>query len=150
MTRTGKHNQVSALKRWSPFWASTTIHIGHIFDRLLPRFGACGSFGVSGDEYKPKISLRKSVVIAVLVIALMVVAGWLLSRENFYQMFEALRSANRPLVASAVAIYFLGVAVWAVRWQAALSFIHHKVSFAARYLMLCATIFLNNIRFFSC
>jgi uncharacterized protein (TIRG00374 family) len=141
---TGKHNDVLALKRWS-FWASTAIHIGHVFDRLMPKFGAGGTFGVSGDEYKPKIGLRKSVIIAVLVIALMVVAGWLLSRENLLQMFDAIKSANRLLVASAVAIYFVGVAVWALRWQTALSFLHSRVRFAVRYLILCATIFLNNI-----
>jgi uncharacterized protein (TIRG00374 family) len=145
VTKTGKHNDVLALNRWSSFRAPTTIRIGHIFDRLLPKSGAGGNFGASGDEYKPKISLRKSVIIAVLVIALMAVAGWLLARENFYQMFEALKGANRLLVASAVAIYFVGVAVWAGRWRAALSFIHYKVSFGVRYLILCATIFLNNI-----
>jgi uncharacterized protein (TIRG00374 family) len=97
------------------------------------------------DEYKPKINLRKSVIIATLVIALMAVAGWLLARENFYQMFEAIRSANRLLIVSAIAIYFLSVGLWAFRWQTALSFIHYRVSFAVRYLILCAAIFLNNI-----
>jgi uncharacterized protein (TIRG00374 family) len=97
------------------------------------------------DEYKPKINLRRSVIIAVLVIALMAVAGWLLARENFYQMFEAIRSANRLLIVSAIAIYFLSVGLWAFRWQTALSFIHYRVSFTVRYLILCATIFLNNI-----
>jgi len=121
------------------------MHIGHVFDRLFPKLGAGGDFGASGDEYKPRISLRKSVIIAALVIAIMAVAGWLLARENFYQMFEAIRSANRLLVASAVAIYFVGVAVWALRWQTALSFLHFRVRFAVRYLILCATIFLNNI-----
>jgi uncharacterized protein (TIRG00374 family) len=97
------------------------------------------------DEYKPKINLRKMVFLAVLAVVLMAVAGWLLSRENFYQMFEAVKSANRLLIASAIAIYFLSVGLWATRWQAALSFINCRISFGARYLMLCATIFLNNI-----
>ncbi|MGA8848995.1 MAG: flippase-like domain-containing protein [Dehalococcoidia bacterium] len=97
------------------------------------------------DEYKPKINLRKMVFLVVLAVVLMAVAGWLLSRENFYQMFEAVKSANRLLVASAIAIYFLSVAVWATRWQAALSFINCRISFGARYLILCATVFLNNI-----
>jgi uncharacterized protein (TIRG00374 family) len=97
------------------------------------------------DEYKPKINLRKSVIIATVVIALMAVAGWLLARESFYQMFEAIRSADRWLIAAAIAIYFLSVGLWAFRWQTALSFINHRVSFAVRYLILCAAIFLNNI-----
>ena len=97
------------------------------------------------DEYKPKINLRKAVLVAVVAIALMAVAGWLLSRENFYEMFEAIKSANRLLVVSAIAIYFLSVALWATRWQAALSFIDCRINFGARYLILCATIFLNNI-----
>ncbi len=97
------------------------------------------------DEYKPKINLRKSVILAAIVIALMAVAGWLLARESFYQMFEAIRSANRLLIVSAIAVYFLSVGLWAFRWQRALSFINYRVSFAARYLILCATIFLNNI-----
>jgi uncharacterized protein (TIRG00374 family) len=97
------------------------------------------------DEYKPKINVRKAVFLVAVVIVLMAVAGWLLTRENFYQMFEAIKSANRLLVASAIAIYFLSVGLWATRWQAALSYINCKISFGARYLILCATIFLNNI-----
>jgi uncharacterized protein (TIRG00374 family) len=97
------------------------------------------------DEYKPKINLRKAVFLTALAIVLMAVAGWLLAHENFYQMFEAVRSANRLLIASAIAIYFLSVGLWATRWQAALSFINCRISFGARYLILCAAIFLNNI-----
>jgi uncharacterized protein (TIRG00374 family) len=97
------------------------------------------------EDYKPKINLRRSLVIATLVIALMAVAGWLLARESFYQMFGALRSANLVLVVAAVVVYFLSIGLWSFRWQTALSFIHYKVSFALRYLILCAAIFLNNI-----
>jgi uncharacterized protein (TIRG00374 family) len=97
------------------------------------------------DEYKPKINLRKSVIIAAVVIALMAVAGWLLARESFIQMFDAIRSANRLLVVAAIAVFFLSIGLWAFRWQTALSFIHYKVSFAVRYLILCAALFLNNI-----
>jgi len=97
------------------------------------------------NEYKPKINLRKSVGLIVLAIVLMAVAGWLLSRENFYQMFETVKSAKHLLIASAIAIYFISVAVWAVRWQTAMSFIGCRMGFGTRYLVLCATIFLNNI-----
>ena len=97
------------------------------------------------NEYEPKINLRKSVGLMVLDIVLMAVAGWLLSRENFYQMLEAVRSANHLLVASAIAIYFVSVAVWAIRWQTALKFMGCGMGFGIRYLILAATIFLNNI-----
>jgi uncharacterized protein (TIRG00374 family) len=97
------------------------------------------------DEYKPKINLRKSVFLAALAIVLMAVAGWLLSRENFYQMIEAVGGANRLFIASAIAVYFLSVGLWATRWQAALYFINCRISFGVRYLILCAAIFLNNI-----
>jgi len=96
-------------------------------------------------EYQPKINLRKSIGLIVLAIVLMAVAGWLLSRENFYQMLETVKSANHLLIASAIAIYFISVAVWAVRWQTAMSFIGCRMGFGTRYLVLCATIFLNNI-----
>lgn len=111
----------------------------------MPKFGAAGKFGVSVNEYKPKINLRKSVFLVAIAIILMAVAGWLLAHENFYQMFEAVRSANRLLIALAIAIYFLSVGLWATRWQAALSFINCRISFGTRYLILCAAIFLNNI-----
>jgi uncharacterized protein (TIRG00374 family) len=97
------------------------------------------------DEYKPKINLRKAVIIAAVVIALMAVAGWLLARESFRDMFVALSTANRWLIVAAIAIYFLSVGLWATRWQATLSFIGCRIGFGARYLILCATIFLNNI-----
>jgi uncharacterized protein (TIRG00374 family) len=97
------------------------------------------------NEYRPRINLRKSVVLVALAIVIMAVAGWLLAHEDFYQMFAAIRSANRLLIASAIAIYFLSVAVWATRWQTALTFINHRTSFGTRYLILCAAIFLNNI-----
>lgn len=111
----------------------------------MSKFGAAGKFGSSVNEYRPRINLRKAVFLVAIVIVLMAVAGWLLSRENFYQMFEAIRSANRLLVVSAIAIYFLSVGLWATRWQAALSFIDCRIGFGTRYLILCATIFLNNI-----
>jgi uncharacterized protein (TIRG00374 family) len=97
------------------------------------------------NEYKPKINLRKSVGLMVLGIILVAVAGWLLSRENFYEMLAAVRSANHLLIALAIAIYFISVAIWSGRWQAALSFMDCRISFGSRYLILCATIFLNNI-----
>jgi uncharacterized protein (TIRG00374 family) len=97
------------------------------------------------DEYKPKINLRRMVFVVILAIVIMAVAGWLLARENFYQMFEAIRSANYLLIASAIATYFISVAIWAGRWQTALSFINCRISFGTRYLILCATVFLNNI-----
>jgi len=111
----------------------------------LPKFDASGNFGISMDEYKPKINLRKAVLVAVLAIVLMAAAGWLLSRENFYQMFEAIKNANYLLIALAIATYFVSVAIWAGRWQTALSFIDCRISFGTRYLILCATVFLNNI-----
>jgi uncharacterized protein (TIRG00374 family) len=97
------------------------------------------------DEYKPKINLRRMVLVVVVAIVFMVVAGWLLSRENFYQMFEAIRDADYLLIGSAIATYFISVAIWAGRWQTALSFINCRISFLTRYLILCATVFLNNI-----
>jgi uncharacterized protein (TIRG00374 family) len=97
------------------------------------------------NEYRLKINLRKAALLTVLAIVLMVVAGWFLRHEDFNQMFQAIKSANHLLIALAIAIYFLGVGFWATRWQAALSFINCRISFDVRYLMLCATIFLNNI-----
>jgi len=126
--------------------APSQSHTVHIFDGLLPRFGADCKFGVSmSNEYKPKINLRKSVFLIALAIVLMILAGWFLSRENLYQMLEVVRSANRLLIASAIAIYFLSVGIWAIRWQTALSFVNCRTSFGTRYLILCAAIFLNNI-----
>jgi uncharacterized protein (TIRG00374 family) len=97
------------------------------------------------DEYKPKINLRRMVLLMSLAIALMAIAGLLLSRENFYEMLEAIRNANYLLIASAIAIYFVSLAIWAGRWQTALSFINCRIGFGSRYLILCATVFLNNI-----
>jgi uncharacterized protein (TIRG00374 family) len=97
------------------------------------------------EAYRPKINLRKSVIIAAVVIALMAVAGWLLARESFREMFAALGSANGWLIVAAVAVFFLSIGLWAFRWQTSLSFIHYKVRFAIRYLILCAALFLNNI-----
>jgi uncharacterized protein (TIRG00374 family) len=97
------------------------------------------------DKYKPRINLRRMVVLIVLAIVLMTVAGWLLSRESFYEMLEAVRNVNCLLVASAIIIYFLSMAIWAGRWQTALSFIDSRISFGNRYLIICAAVFLNNI-----
>jgi uncharacterized protein (TIRG00374 family) len=102
-------------------------------------------FNVSVNEYKPKVNLRKAVFLIVLAIVLMGLAGWLLTRENIYQMLEAVKGADRPLIALAIAIYFLSVGVWTMRWQVALSSIKCRTSFITRYLILYATIFLNNI-----
>ena len=87
------------------------------------------------NEYKPKINLRKAVFIAVLAIVLMAIGGWLLTHENFYEMLAAVKRANGLLIASAIAIYFLSVGLWASRWQAALSCINCRISFGTRYLI---------------
>jgi glycosyltransferase 2 family protein len=105
----------------------------------LPKY-RCGV-----EDYKPKINLRRSVIIAAIVIALMALAAWLLAGQSFRQMFNALSNADRRLIAAAIAVYFLSIGLWAFRWQTALSFIHCRVKFLVRYLILCATIFLNNI-----
>jgi len=97
------------------------------------------------NEYKPKINVRKTVIVMVLAVIAMAVAGWLLSRENFYEMLAAVKSADPLLIASAIAIYFIGVAVWSARWQTALKFIGCRMGIGIRYLICTATIFLNNI-----
>jgi uncharacterized protein (TIRG00374 family) len=115
------------------------------FNRLLPNLGSADKVNASVNEYTPKVNLRKAVFLIVLAIVLMGLAGWLLARENIHQMLQAVRNANHSLIALAIALYFLSVGVWAMRWQAALSFIGCRMSFGVRYLLLCATIFLNNI-----
>ncbi|MGQ9545715.1 MAG: flippase-like domain-containing protein [Dehalococcoidia bacterium] len=97
------------------------------------------------DEYKPKINVPRTACLIVVTIVLMAVAGWLISRENFYRMFQAITSANPLLIASAIAVYFVSMAIWAGRWRTTLSFIDCKIGFATRYLILCATVFLNNV-----
>jgi len=97
------------------------------------------------EEYKPKLRLRRVVLVVILAITLMTLAGWLLSRESFYEMLEVIRDANYLFIGSAVALYFINLAIWTGRWQTALSFIDCKISFGSRYLIVCATVFLNNI-----
>jgi uncharacterized protein (TIRG00374 family) len=111
----------------------------------LPKCGAGGKFGVSVNEYRPKINLRKSVFLIGLAIVLMALAGWFLARENLYQMLEVVGSANHSLIVLAIAIYFLSVGIWAIRWRTVLSFINCRTSFGTCYLILGAAIFLNNI-----
>jgi len=97
------------------------------------------------NEYKPKINLRKSALLIALPIVLMVLAGWFIARENIYQMLEVIGSANHLFIVLAIAIYFLSVGIWAIRWRMALSFINCRISFGTCYLIICATIFLNNV-----
>jgi len=97
------------------------------------------------EEYKPKLRLRRVVLVVILAIALMAVAGWLLSGESFYEMLEVIRNANYIFIGSAVALYFINLAIWTGRWQTALSFIDCRIGFGSRYLIICATVFLNNI-----
>jgi len=97
------------------------------------------------EEYKPKPNLHKVVLVVIVAIVLMTLAAGLLSHENFYEMLEVIRNANYLLIGSAAALYFINLAVWAGRWQTALSFIDCQISFRSRYSMICATVFLNNI-----
>lgn len=114
-------------------------------EQWLPALNAVGNVGISMDEYRPRVNLRRAVLLIVLAIALLALAGWIIARENFYQVFEAIRSANPFYVAAAIAVYFLSIAIWAGRWQTALSFVHSRISLGTRYLILWATVFLNNI-----
>lgn len=115
------------------------------YEGVLLESDGVNSAGVKMEEYQPKINLRKVVSLIVLAIALMAVAGWLISRENFYQVFATIKTANASLVLLAIAIYFASLAIWAGRWQTALSFVDSRISFGTRYMILWATVFLNNI-----
>ena len=97
------------------------------------------------EEYKPKLRLRRVVLVVILSIALMALAAWLLSAENFYETLEVIKNANYLFIGAAVALYFINLAIWAGRWQTALSFIDCRIGFASRYLIVWATVFLNNI-----
>jgi uncharacterized protein (TIRG00374 family) len=100
------------------------------------------------NEERPKLNLGKSLFRISVVIALVALAGWLLIRENLYQMFEVLRGAEHSLVGAAIALYFMSVGVWAIRWQVALfsiGSVDYRINFGTLYLILCTTIFLNNI-----
>ena len=97
------------------------------------------------EEYKTKLNVRRVVLVVNLAIAVMALAGWLLSRENFYEMLGVIRDANYLLIGSAVALYFVNLGIWAGRWQTALSFIDSRISFRSRYSIICATVFLNNL-----
>ena len=97
------------------------------------------------EEYKPKLNLRRVVLVVILAIALMALAGWLLSGENFHEMLEVIRNANYVFIGAAIALYFINLAIWAGRWQTALSFIDCRISFGSRYFIICATVFLNNL-----
>ncbi len=97
------------------------------------------------EEYKPKLNLRRVVIVVILAIGLMALAGWLLSRESFYEVLGVIRNANYLLIGSAVALYFINLGIWAGRWQTALSFIGSRISFRSRYSIICATVFLNNL-----
>ena len=103
------------------------------------------------NEYKPKINLSKSFLFIALIIALMALAGWLLRRENFYQMFEVLRGTRHSFVGLAIGIYFFSVVIWTIRWHIALSssvtnsIRKLRESFATLYMIICSGIFLNNI-----
>lgn len=99
-------------------------------------------------EERPKLDLRKSIFRISVVVALVALAGCLLARENFFRMFEVLRGAEHSLLCTAIAIYFISVGVWAIRWQVALfstGGVDHRVNFGTLYLILCSAIFLNNI-----
>jgi uncharacterized protein (TIRG00374 family) len=97
------------------------------------------------EEYKPKLNLRRIVPVVILAIALMALAAWLLSAEKFYETLEVIKNANYLFIGAAIALYFINLAIWAGRWQTALSFIDCRISFGSRYLIVCATVFLNNI-----
>ena len=72
------------------------------------------------NEYVPKINLRRSLLIIVLVLAIAVLAGRLLKPELFSQMFEAIRNANHLLIGLAIASFACAVVVWTIRWRIAL------------------------------
>ncbi len=97
------------------------------------------------EEYEPKLRLRRVVFVVIVAIALMALAERLLSRESFYEMLEVIRNANYLFIGLAIVLYFINLAIWSGRWQTALSFIDCRISFGSRYLIICATVFLNNI-----
>jgi len=127
-------------------------HLGsrvvYILIGLLPWFGANITFGVSMNEFGPKINLRRSFLIIALVVALMGLTGWLLRPEIFSQMFEAIRSASHSLIGLAIATYFFSVVLWTIRWQVALRSIdggNPGMRFGTLFPIICSAIFLNNI-----
>ena len=100
------------------------------------------------NEYEPKIDLRRSLLIIVLVLVIAALVGWLLKPEIFSQLLEAIRNANHLLISLAVASYFCAVVVWTIRWQTALRFAgdgNPGPRFPTLFWTIWSAIFLNNV-----
>lgn len=100
------------------------------------------------NEYVPKINLRRSLLIIVLVLAIAVLAGRLLKPELFSQMFEAIRNANHLLIGLAIASFACAVVVWTIRWRIALRSVGDgtpEPRFATLFWTIWSAIFLNNV-----
>lgn len=100
------------------------------------------------NEYEPKINLRKSLLIIVLVLAIAGLVGWLLKPEIFSQLFEAMKNANHLLIGLAVVSYACAIVVWTIRWQTALRSAGDEnpgPRFVTLFWITCSVVFLNNI-----
>lgn len=100
------------------------------------------------NEYEPKINLRKSILIIVLVLMIAGLIGWLLKPEIFAQLFEAIRDADHLLIGLAIVSYMCSIVVWSIRWRTALRYAGDGNSgprLATLFSITLSAVFLNNV-----
>lgn len=92
-----------------------------------------------------KINLRKTLVSALIVFLVMVLALYLLAKENLIGMINALSRANYLFVGLAIFVYMFGFFIFSTRWRTAVCTVGRNASRRSLYLAVWGSVFINNV-----
>ncbi|MEW6592532.1 MAG: flippase-like domain-containing protein [Candidatus Hadarchaeota archaeon] len=92
-----------------------------------------------------KVGLRRLIVSLLAVVILAIMALFFVSQEDLGGMINAILGANYFFVGAAIGIYFLGLALWSVRWIMILKSAGYETKFSSIYPIVWGGVFINNI-----
>ncbi len=87
----------------------------------------------------------RKILYATIILAAVAFTFYLISRENLSQMVQTLGSADYRIFLAAVGVYFFGLTLWALRFKMGLLACGQNVPIKSSYLIVLASVFINNI-----
>ncbi len=90
-------------------------------------------------------SWRRKLLYALVIVTIVALVFFFISRENLSQMVQTLQGTDYRLFLLALGVYFFGMVLWALRFKTALLACHQKVTMKSGFLVVLGSVFINNI-----
>jgi uncharacterized protein (TIRG00374 family) len=87
----------------------------------------------------------KTLILVLIVFLVVVLTCYILARENFIEMINALGGANYLFVGLAIFVYVFGIAIFSMRWRTGVLALGRNASRRSLFLAVWGGIFVDNV-----